>query len=56
MSIREAFQEGMSESHSNKKKKLSVTKLFQNIDLSNKSQDGISVNNISKFREFDTGK
>lgn len=41
---------------SNRKKKLSVTKLFSNIDLSNRSQDGASVNPSYKLREFDVEK
>lgn len=56
VSIREAFAEAGFESQSSKKKKLSVTKLFQNIELSNRSQDGGSVHASYRVKDFDTEK
>lgn len=53
VAIREAFAENGPETHSNRKKKLSVTKLISNIDLSNRSQDGMSQQPSYKLKEFD---
>jgi hypothetical protein len=44
----------MEDSRSNKKKKLSVTKLFQNVELSSMSQEGGSESkNWRKIKDFE---
>jgi outer membrane usher protein FimD/PapC len=44
----------MIENTSNKKKKLSVTKLFNNVELGNKSQDGVPARRGYGVKNFET--
>jgi hypothetical protein len=53
LSIRHPNTSGLEESRSQRKKKLSVTKLFQNVEISNRSQDGSSGKAEVKMRDFD---
>lgn len=53
LSIRHPNSSGLEESRSQRKKKLSVTKLFQNVEMSSRSQDGSSAKAEVKMRDFD---